>query len=110
MKRAGAPVRASIIAGCAVLAFVFAGIGHARADDGRVTSAAAYAGVLAAGAKTLDDAANGQRSGAPVPALHVPPAPLPGPPRFSPSLDGWLQQNLTDAREDKDATRRAKLL
>jgi hypothetical protein len=110
VKRTGAPVRASIIAGCAVLAFVFAAVGEARADDGRINSTAIYAGELALAAKALDAAADGQRSGAPVPALHVPPAPLPGPPRFSPSLDGWLQQNLTTAREEKDAARRAKLL
>jgi hypothetical protein len=109
VKRAGAPVRASVIAGCVALAFVVTAIGHARADAGRVNSTAPYAGELAAAAKTLDDAA-GRRGGAPVPDLHVPPAPLPGPPRFSPSLDGWLQQNLTAAREEKDAKRRAKLL
>ena len=28
------------------------------------------------------------------PNVHVPPAPLPGPPRFSPSLDDWLQAEL----------------
>lgn len=110
MNRAGAPVRASVIAGCAVLAFVFAPTGQACADSGRINSTATYAGELGTTAKALDDAADGQRAGAPVPALHVPPAPLPGPPRFSPSLDGWLQQNLTAAREEKDATRRAKLL
>jgi hypothetical protein len=110
VKRAGPPVRASIIAGCAVLAFVVMALGQARADDGRVNSTATYSRELATAAKTLDAAAAGQRSGAPVPDLHVQPAPLPGPPRFSPSLDGWLQQNLTAAREEKDATRRAKLL
>jgi len=110
VKRAGPPVRASIIAGWAVLAFVVTALGQARADDGRVNSTATYAGELAAAAKALDDAADGQRVGAPVPDLHVQPAPLPGPPRFSPSLDGWLQQNLTAAREEKNAKRRAKLL
>jgi hypothetical protein len=110
VRRAGVPVSASIIAGCAVLAFAVMAIGQARADDGRVNSTTTYAGELAAAAKALDEAADGQRVRAPVPDLHVPPAPLPGPPRFSPSLDSWLQQNLTAAREEKDANRRAKLL
>ena len=62
-------------------------------------------------AETLDDAArviaNDARSGA-VPSLHLPPAPLAGPPRYSPSLDDWLQQALGHARRDANRSRRSR--
>ena len=47
----------------------------------------------------------------PIPDVHVPPAPLPGPPRFSPSLDDWLQANLNAAaRRKDDPARQAAIL
>lgn len=45
-----------------------------------------------------------------VPQMHVPPAPLPGPPRFSPSLDEWLQAGLVAANGERNNKERAKEL
>jgi hypothetical protein len=59
--------------------------------------------------KLLKAAAHRHQSVA-IPEVHVPPAPLPGPPRFSPSLDDWLQAILTSARAQADRTRSAALL
>lgn len=42
--------------------------------------------------------------------MHIPPAPLGGPPRFSPSLDDWLQRSLDVARKTKAAKARAAAL
>lgn len=60
---------------------------HARASS--------YADTLRGVARQLDHAAN---TGGQVPAVHVPPAPLGGPPRYSPSLDDWLQSAIGSAR------------
>jgi len=81
----------------------------ARADTAP-PSGAAYAAALSAAARELDAAASQQRAGVRVPDVHVPPAPLPGPPRFSPSLDDWLQNDLTAVREEKSAKSRASML
>lgn len=78
--------------------------------DGRINSTAPYVENLNAAAKTLTDAAAGQHAGAAVPDVHVPPAPLPGPPRFSPSLDDWLQANLNAVRTQKNAKDRTRNL
>lgn len=63
-----------------------------------------YGATLVAAAQRLERAAksNGQ-----VPAMHLAPAPLGGPPRFSPSLDDWLQKSLENARSTKNAKLRA---
>jgi len=58
-----------------------------------------YASTLIAAAQRIERAA---KAGAPVPAMHIPPAPLGGPPRFSPSLDDWLQRSLEAARDIGD--------
>lgn len=57
-----------------------------------------YGDSLVAAAQRIERAAN---AGAAVPEVHVPPAPLGGPPRFSPSLDDWLQRSLAAARKAK---------
>jgi len=46
----------------------------------------------------------------PLPEVHLPPAPLPGPPRFSPSLDDWLQAVLNAARAEKKPATQAAML
>jgi len=46
----------------------------------------------------------------PLPEVHLPPAPLPGPPRFSPSLDDWLQAILNAARTEKKPATQAAML
>lgn len=76
----------------------------ARADD------AAYRASLLASAATLEAAEKVQRQGVSVPDLHLPPAPLPGPPRFSPSLDDWLQAQLADVRHAKSWRERIRRL
>lgn len=63
-----------------------------------------YKATLVAAAQRLERAA---KSKGQVPAMHVPPAPLGGPPRFSPSLDDWLQKSLESARATKNAKLRA---
>jgi hypothetical protein len=66
--------------------------------------ASPYVNALAAVARALDHAANTRT---PVPVLHVPPAPLSGPPRYSPSLDDWLQSALSKARLERKPNDRA---
>ncbi|HXM18785.1 MAG TPA: DUF4129 domain-containing protein [Candidatus Tumulicola sp.] len=74
------------------------------------TAGAQYAAALNRAADALEAAAKGQAHDAVVADLHVPPAPLPGPPRFSPSLDDWLQAGLRQARgEFKAKTRSLEL-
>ena len=68
---------------------------------------AAYAATLLAAAQRLERAA---KSNEQVPAMHIPPAPLGGPPRFSPSLDDWLQRSLDAAAKTKPAKARAAAL
>jgi|GEM_PF-664937 len=80
----------------------------AFADDRDV--ATSYVSALRSAANALDVAAAHQRAGASVPEISVPPAPLPGPPRFSPSLGGWLHDLLTTVRQEKNAKRRAQML
>ena len=112
--------RARLAAGIAACALAcFAGAIAADADQSAnvahpaAAQPSAYAAALSAAALELDAAAreSSQRS-APidVPNVHVPPAPLPGPPRFSPSLDDWLQNALTAARETKNHKERAQML
>jgi hypothetical protein len=60
--------------------------------------ASSYAASLGSAAAVLSRAA---KSHAAVPAVHLPPAPLGGPPRFSPSVDDWLQAELAAARAEK---------
>jgi hypothetical protein len=67
--------------------------------------ASPYVDALTAAARALDHAANAR---APVPVLHVPPAPLGGPPRYSPSLDDWLQSVLSTARLERKPKDRAR--
>jgi hypothetical protein len=63
-----------------------------------------YSSTLVAAAARLERAA---KTGAEVPAMHIPPAPLGGPPRFSPSLDDWLQKSLAGVRGLKKVKLRA---
>jgi hypothetical protein len=79
----------------------------ARAAGG---DGAGYLRALEAAASALDSASRAPAAKAGVPQVHVPPAPLPGPPRFSPSLDDWLQGGLTQARTERDAKQRVKEL
>jgi hypothetical protein len=66
-----------------------------------------YTNALHTVANHLERAA---KTGAAVPDVHVPPAPLGGPPRYSPSIDDWLQSVLSDAkREHKPKDRTASL-
>src|SRR5215472_3289677 len=65
---------------------------------GGTDARAAYAQRISAVARSLEAVARGG-------ARHVPPAPLPGPPRYSPSLDDWLQAVLVAARAEKPKTR-----
>jgi hypothetical protein len=66
-----------------------------------------YSTALQDAAAQLDHAAN---ASARVPDLHVPPAPLGGPPRYSPSVDDWLQGALNAARRDRAPKSRASSL
>jgi len=66
-----------------------------------------YSTDLRAAAGQLERAAN---SRAAVPDVHVPPAPLGGPPRYSPSVGDWLQASLNAARHDRSAKGRASAL
>jgi len=66
-----------------------------------------YASTLVAAAQRIERAT---KAGTVVPAMHIPPAPLGGPPRFSPSLDDWLQRSLAAARKTKPAKARAAAL
>ena len=84
----------AIAAACTAVAFAT----PASATD------AGYAGALRATAAQLDRAARGNAT---VPDVHVPPAPLGGPPRYSPSVDDWLQSALRAAQRQRSATRRA---
>ncbi len=64
-----------------------------------------YPAALRSAANLLDRAA---KSRAVIPAAHVPPAPICcGPPRFSPSVDDWLQAALAQARGERSAKNRA---
>jgi hypothetical protein len=63
-----------------------------------------YAADLQSVAAQLDRVA---KADAPVPPLHVPPAPLGGPPRYSPSVDDWLQSALAAARRQPTPKGRA---
>jgi len=64
-------------------------------------------------AQALQTLAQGLRSiaasNAQIPDYHVPPAPLSGPARLSPSLDDWLHAGLLTARRDKGKKRHADL-
>ncbi|MFI5388738.1 MAG: DUF4129 domain-containing protein [Candidatus Eremiobacterales bacterium] len=66
-----------------------------------------FSSTLIAAAHRLERAA---KASAAVPAMHIPPAPLGGPPRFSPSLDDWLQRSLDSARKTKPVKARAAAL
>lgn len=85
---------------CALAVSALASIAEAREP-------ADYASTLIAAAQRIERAAKAQ---APVPALHIPPAPLGGPPRFSPSLDDWLQRSLAAAAKTKPGKARADAL
>jgi len=63
-----------------------------------------YSAALVVAAQRLERAAKAK---APIPAIHLPPAPLGGPPRFSPSLDDWLQKSLAAAGRTKSTKARA---
>lgn len=83
----------------------------AAAAAGSTTPAdpvAGYVDALRTAARALEAASRAHA--ARVPDVHLPPAPLPGPPRFSPSLDEWLQATLRSAREEKHPKPRAQLL
>ena len=98
------------------------------ADQSAADALTQYAQNLERTALTLDQRAQSLRNNAralaaarrvhrtvhapaiPISELHVPPAPLPGPPRFSPSLDDWLQANLAAARLKKDPSQQAAIL
>jgi hypothetical protein len=82
----------------------------ATASANSSSAISSYAGALRSAAGALDDTAARQHQGSAVPEISVPPAPLPGPPRFSPSLGGWLHDQLTAAREEKNVKRRAQML
>ncbi|HET9342794.1 MAG TPA: DUF4129 domain-containing protein [Candidatus Eremiobacteraceae bacterium] len=85
---------------CSLLLSTFASAAEASVQRG-------YASTLVAAAQRIERAA---KANAPVPAMHIPPAPLGGPPRFSPSLDDWLQRSLDAARRTKSAKTRAASL
>jgi hypothetical protein len=92
-----------------VLAALLAGAGAAAgAPAPPADSTAQYAADVRAAALSLEAAARGRARS--TPAVHVPPAPLPGPPRYSPSLDDWLQATLRTAREQKRPKPRAQIL
>ena len=94
------PIRLMMAALACSLAFsTFCGTAGGVSPDYRTT--------LVAAAQRLERAA---KSKAQVPEMHIPPAPLGGPPRFSPSLDDWLQKSLVDARATKNTKARASEL
>ena len=82
---------------CSLLLSTFAPAAYASVQAG-------YASTLVAAAQRIERAA---KAGGRVPAMHIPPAPLGGPPRFSPSLDDWLQRSLEAARKTKATKTRA---
>jgi hypothetical protein len=88
-------------------AFVLAGSSTALAT-GSTDSISGYTDALRTTARALEGA--GRSHAALVPSAHLPPAPLPGPPRYSPSLDEWLQATLRSAHEEKHPKPRARLL
>jgi uncharacterized protein DUF4129 len=69
--------------------------------------ASEYSDSLRATAAALDRVASVKPS---VPNVHVPPAPLGGPPRYSPSVDDWLQAALSAAQRRHDAKARTASL
>lgn len=71
------------------------------------SAATPYREALEQAARRLDHAASGAVS---VPAFHVPPAPFAGPPRYSPSIDDWLQAQLFAARHIHKSKTRAQAL
>jgi len=71
---------------------------------GSPAAASPYSDALLAAARSIDHAANAR---APLPVVHVPPAPLGGPPQYSPSVDDWLQGCLAVARREHNTKRRA---
>ena len=60
--------------------------------------ATSYPDMLRSVARQLDHAAN---TGGAIPSVHVPPAPLGGPPRYSPSVDDWLQSAVGSLRHER---------
>lgn len=93
----------------AVVCALFVCCGVAGASSaGAPTDPTAYAGALRTAAQTLEAASRARPPS--VPDVHLPPAPLPGPPRYSPSLDDWLQATLRSAREEKRKPQRAQTL
>ncbi|HXW77169.1 MAG TPA: DUF4129 domain-containing protein [Candidatus Eremiobacteraceae bacterium] len=80
-----------LVAGVLLAAFTTFGALPALADP--------FTASLAAAAASLERAAK-QRA-VDVPSVHVAPAPLGGPPRYSPSVDDWLQANLIAARAER---------
>lgn len=102
---------------CAVLACLCAttiAAAAARANSPPAVAASPqieYVRALSETAAALQRAAQTRANGrVEVPVVTVPPAPLAGPPRFSPSLNDWLQANLQTARLDRNAKERAKIL
>jgi uncharacterized protein DUF4129 len=83
---------------------VFAVLAPSSPARGESEPPSDYAATLRAVATRLDHAANAKSA---VPVVHVPPAPLGGPPRYSPSVDDWLQASLSYARSHKSAKVRA---
>jgi hypothetical protein len=93
----GRPFRIVVVASCIAFA-----IGASQA-----ASASPYSTALAGAAARIDHAANTHGA---VPQLHVPPAPAEGPPRYSPSVDDWLQGALQAARQDRGRKSRSTRL
>lgn len=75
-----------------VAAALFAAVCIAAGASARADDVRDYARALRNAAAQLRAAARTPAAAAPI--VHVPPAPAPGPPRFSPSLDDWLQAEL----------------
>jgi hypothetical protein len=100
--------RALVAAGlCALILAGFTAAARS-ATTARADASVQYADALRTAARALE---NASRARAPrVPDVHVPPAPLPGPPRYSPSLDDWLQATLRSARAEKRPRSRAQTL
>jgi hypothetical protein len=100
--------RALCAIGACVLILSGASAADASGPAGPTDATARYAGALRTAARALEVAS---RAHAPsVPDVHLPPAPLPGPPRYSPSLDDWLQATLRSVRQQKRPKSRAQLL
>ena len=91
------------LAAAAALGFAIAA---STATAAHASAAPSYADALRAVAARLEHAANARTA---VPAVHAPPAPRGGPPRFSPSVDDWLQASLREAREAQRSSRAADL-